>query len=236
MVISFNQPAFIPWAGVFARMMNCDRMVLLDDTWLARGFTFVNRNRIKTTRGGLWVSVPLERAGRGRQSIRQLKIHRKAIWAEKLISTFRHEYGRSPWFDPVMSRLEPALLDPDPAFPGLVIPILESLRRMLDIPARFLLQSRLGIAGRGVELYIAACRATGADAVLLPSPAAGSVDWRRLVQEGLSVRFLHYTPLVTPQFWGGFVGSLSVLDALFCVGPEATRRLIVAASRVEPVT
>ena len=236
MVISFNQPAFIPWAGVFARMMNCDRMVLLDDTWLARGFTFVNRNRIKTPSGALWISVPLERAGRGRQSIRQLKIHRKEIWAEKLKSTLRHQYGRSPWFEPVMSRLEPALQDPDPGFPGLVIPILEGLRRILDIPARFLLQSRLGIAGRGVELYAAACRATGADAVLLPSPAAGCVDWRRLVKDGISVRFLHYTPPVTPQFWGDFLGNLSILDALFCVGPEATRRLIAAESRVEPVT
>jgi hypothetical protein len=45
-IISFNQPAFIPWGGFFARLLSSDRMVLLDDTVLARGFTFVNRNRL----------------------------------------------------------------------------------------------------------------------------------------------------------------------------------------------
>lgn len=46
MNVTFNQPAFIPWGGFFARLLNSDRMVLLDETILARGFSYVNRNRI----------------------------------------------------------------------------------------------------------------------------------------------------------------------------------------------
>jgi len=236
MVISFNQPRSSPWGGVFARLLYCDRMVLLDNTWLARGFTFVNRNRIKTMDGVLWVTVPLERAGRGRQTLRDLKIHEKPRWAQKFIATLRHHYSRSPWFEQVMARLTPALEDPDPGFPAMVLPIMESLRRFMDLPARFLLQSRLGVSGRGVELYAAACRASGAESVILPSAAAACVDWRSLQAGGITVSFLRYEPPVTPQFWGEFRGNLSVLDALFCVGPEATRRLLATASRIEPVT
>ncbi len=47
-------------------------MILLDDTLLARGFTFVNRNRLKGPEGELWISVPLKRKGRGRQKIKDL--------------------------------------------------------------------------------------------------------------------------------------------------------------------
>lgn len=236
MVISFNQPAFIPWGGVFARLLHCDRMVLLDNTLLARGFTFVNRNRVKTMAGALWVTVPLERAGRGRQMIRDLEIHEKTRWAKRLLETLRHHYARSPWFDAVLARLTPALDDPDPHFMATVFPIMESLRRYLDLPARFLLQSRLGAGGTGVELYAAACRASGAEAILLPAAAADCVDWRQLQAIGITVNFLRYEPPVTPQFWGEFRGNLSILDSLFCIGPEATRRLLAASARVEPVT
>ncbi|HDP94908.1 MAG TPA: hypothetical protein ENN40_06065 [Candidatus Aminicenantes bacterium] len=135
-----------------------------------------------------------------------------------------------------MARLSPALDDPDPGFMATVFPIMESLRRFMELPARFLLQSRLGVKGRGAELYVAACRASGAESVLLPAAAAACVDWRYLQAQGITVNFLRYEPPVTPQFWGDFRGNLSILDCLFCVGPEATRQLISTGSRVEPVT
>ncbi len=69
MRIGFHQPAFIPWAGFWARLAAVDQMVLLDDTFLARGFTFVNRNRIKGPNGEIWLTVLLKRKGRGRQKI-----------------------------------------------------------------------------------------------------------------------------------------------------------------------
>jgi hypothetical protein len=57
MRICFNQPAFIPWGGFFARLLHSDKMVLLDDTLLARGFTFRRKPipvypRLKTPRRG----------------------------------------------------------------------------------------------------------------------------------------------------------------------------------------
>ena len=77
MRLSFNQPVFLPWGGFFARLLHSDKMVLLDETLLARGFTFVNRNRFKGPEGEIWISVPLKRKGRGRQKIKDLEIHEK---------------------------------------------------------------------------------------------------------------------------------------------------------------
>jgi hypothetical protein len=62
MRISFNQPAFIPWGGFFARLIRSDRMVLLDETVLGRGFTDVNRNRLKCPEGVIsmaWPEMPV---------------------------------------------------------------------------------------------------------------------------------------------------------------------------------
>ena len=61
MILSFNQPSFIPWSGFFARLIASDKMVLLDNTLFAQGFTFVNRNRIKSPEGELWITVPVKK-------------------------------------------------------------------------------------------------------------------------------------------------------------------------------
>ena len=64
--------------------------------------------------------------------------------------------------------------------------------------------------------------------IKVPGPPVFRIDGELVRQEN--------EPPVIPQFWGEFRGNLSVLDSLFCVGPEATRRLLAAASRIEPVT
>ena len=82
MILSFNQPSFIPWPGFFARLIASDKMVLLDNTLFAQGFTFVNRNRIKSPEGELWITVPIKKKGLGRQKIKDLVIYQKQYWAE----------------------------------------------------------------------------------------------------------------------------------------------------------
>ncbi len=116
MRISFHQPAFIPWGGFWARLMNVDKMILLDDTLLAQGFTFVNRNRLKGPNGEIWITVPLKRKGLGRQKIRDLKIYEKSWWAKRFLATLRHYYGKSIYFEPLFSEMARIVNDQNDRF------------------------------------------------------------------------------------------------------------------------
>ncbi len=225
MVLSFNQPAFIPWGGFFARLMAADRMVLLDDTLFARGFTFVNRNRIKGPDGQVWITVPIKKKGRGRQKIRDLEIYQKPYWAGKFAQTLRHSYGKSVYFEGLHELLMRIIRTDGPRFLLLAGDILECLRRQLAIETPFLLQSEIGVEARGIDLLIEIARKLGADEVILPFPASRLLDWRQIAEAGIGVRFLKFVSHVYPQFWGEFTANLSVLDLLFCVGP-AGRQLL----------
>jgi hypothetical protein len=231
MRICFNQPAFIPWGGFFARLIHSDRMVLLDRTVLARGFTYVNRNRVKGPDGEIWITVPLKRKGRGQQEIRDLEIYEKRRWVGKFLLTLRHFYGKSVHFEPIFEKVKAAVETPEESFISLAVALLNLLSESLDIPTGMILQSETGITGRGTSLLVALAKETGAQEVVLPYFSEKAVESDRFREEKIEVRFLRYAPPPYPQFWGDFVENLSALDLLLCLG-AAGKAVIEKGARV----
>lgn len=218
MRISFNQPAFIPWGGFFARLLCSDKMVLLDETVLAHGFTYVNRNRVKGPLGEVWITVPLKRKGRGEQEIKNLEIYEKDRWAKKFLLTLKHFYGKSIFFEPIFGEIKAAAETPDESFMNLALALLKILQANFDIETETILQSKIGVRGKGTPLLVAIAKELGAREVVLPYFSEKAVESDRFKKEKIQVRFLRYMPPPYPQFWGNFLENLSALDLLLCLG------------------
>jgi len=220
MKLTFNQPAFIPWGGFFARLIHSESMVLLDETVLARGFTYVNRNRIKGPRGEVWLTVPLKRKGRGVQRIRELEIYEKEKWRKKFLLTLRHYYGKSLYFRAIEAEIMTVLDAPDPNFCPMAVALLTIIKSGLEIQPSTILQSETGVTGRGTGLLVSLAKELGAEEVILPYFSDKAVDYRAFEKERIHVRLVRYDPPHYPQFWGDFLKNLSALDLLFCCGKE----------------
>jgi len=225
MILSFNQPAFMPWGGFFCRLLAADRMVLLDNTLFARGFTFVNRNRVKGAAGETWLTVPLKKKGLGRQKIKDLEIYQKEYWGKKFLTTLSHLYGKSIYFERIYKPIARIIKKQDTHFLNMAIEILEVLRSALSIKTPFVLQSQIGVEGMGINLLVQITKKLGAGEVILPYPSQLLVDWRQFEEAGIGVRFLKFAAPVYPQFHGDFINCLSILDMLFCSGKASTQLL-----------
>jgi len=233
MILSFSQPAFIPWGGFFSRLTASDCMVLLDDTLFARGYTFVNRNRLKGAGGEVWNTVPIVKKGRGRQRIKDLEIYDKSRWAAKFLATLEQNYAKSIYFSKVFKELTRLLQEEDNRFLPMIINILELMKTGLSINTPFMLQSGLGIQGQGTDLLLDIAKEMSAGEVILPYPARSLVEWRKLEEEGIEVQFLKYQCPVYPQFRGDFISCLSMLDMFFCLGKDSTRLLGTHSSLIK---
>lgn len=220
MRICFNQPAFIPWGGFFARLLHSDKMVLLDDTLLARGFTFVKRNRIKGPDGEVWLTVPLKRKGRGRQKIKDLEIYEKGRWAKKFLLTLRHFYGNSVSFESIHEKFQTAVETPGDSFLNMVLELLNIVKKALDIDKEIILQSQITITGKGTPLLVSITKELGAEEVIMPYLSEKHIDCHQFKKENINVRFLRFAPVQYPQFWGDFIKNLSALDLLLCCGKD----------------
>lgn len=223
MKICFNQPYFIPWGGFYARLLSSDKMVLLDDTLLARGFTYVTRNRIKSPTGEKWISVPLKRKDRGRQKIKDLVIYEKARWRKDFLMTLQHFYKKSIFFESLFDRTKTALETPDGSFFNMVYDLLNLTKDNFDIDKEMIIQSKIGITGKGTPLLVSLAKELKASEVILPYFSQRAIECGRFKKEKIQVFFLRYSPPRYPQFWGSFVKNLSALDLLFCMGKNGRK-------------
>lgn len=225
MRVSFNQPAFIPWGGFYARLIHSDLMIILDRTQFARGFTFVNRNRLKGPQGEIWVTVPLKKKGLGLQKISQLHLARPESWGYKFLSLLRHYYGHSLYYERTVSDLEKILREAGDNFLQLALKTSRLLAEYFGLETPFQLQSEMGLELKGTELLVELALRAGAGELLLPYLADRHLNLEVLNRAGLKVIYLKYHQIPYPQFWGNFIENLSTLDLWLCCGPEGLNNI-----------
>ncbi len=93
--------------------------------------------------------------------------------------------------------------------------------RHLQIPARVVLLSELGIEATEPRLTLDVCRKLGASHFLAQRSAGKYFDTTIFQSAGIQLMFFNPRPPVYPQLWGAFIANLSVFDLLFNCGPAA---------------
>jgi hypothetical protein len=98
-IVSINQPGYLPWLGYFHRIAVSDCHVVLDSVQFEKN-SFTNRNRLRTQQGWTWLTVPVQTKGRfGELRIRDLPVTDDRRWAGKHASTIDLNYRRAPFHD-----------------------------------------------------------------------------------------------------------------------------------------
>src|SRR6185295_8342348 len=94
-----NQPNYIPWRGYFHQIKKADVFVFYDDVQFDK-HGWRNRNRIKTSNGPVWLTIPV--ASRGNvvhhTPINAIEILWDKPWNEKHWATLRQAYAKAPYF------------------------------------------------------------------------------------------------------------------------------------------
>ena len=77
-ILAAHQPNFLPWLGYLHKAAQADVFVLADDVQYTK-HGFINRNRVRTSQGWQWLTVPVRTRGRGRQRIYDLEQRRHEL-------------------------------------------------------------------------------------------------------------------------------------------------------------
>jgi len=99
MIVTIMQPAYLPWLGYFDRIARSDLYVVLDHVQFEKN-SFTNRNKLRTSAGWTWLSVPVKTGRRfGRLAIDKLETSPGSNWRRKHWDTIRFNYAKAPFFD-----------------------------------------------------------------------------------------------------------------------------------------
>ncbi|MBW2217635.1 MAG: WbqC family protein [Deltaproteobacteria bacterium] len=221
MIVSAYQPYFAPFPGFFAKAMHSDILVLMDGVQFPRGTSWLTRNRFKNDQGTFYVTVPVWKKGLGLQKITDVKICYERPWARKSLASLEASYARAPFFENHLEFLEDVFSDRFERLIDLNVEIIRHLMRHLQIPAKVVLLSELGIKATEPQLTLDVCRKLGASHFLAQRSAGKYLDPTIFKSAGIKLMFFNPRPPVYPQLWGAFIANLSVFDLLFNCGPAA---------------
>ena len=225
MVVSIMQPAYLPWLGYFHRIWLSDVHIVLDNVQMDRNSKtkFTNRNKIRTSNGWCWLTVPLRTKGKGKAvEINKLEISNESNWKHKHWSAIKHNYAKTPYFElhkdffrEVYSAQDKYLIDP-------VKEITNYLLMHLEIKTEILYSSRMNLVGEKDELIMNLCKKVGAQKYISGIFGKDYLNTEKFFENNIQVEFHNYNHPVYPQHYAGFEPYMSVIDLLFNCGPDST--------------
>jgi hypothetical protein len=229
MLISIHQPNYIPWLGYFRKIALSDTFVFFDNVQMPGGKSYVSRNEIKTLQGRLWLTVPVADKGEG-TLISEARIADQR-WPRKHLKTLEINYSASPWKSLIRDDLAPIFEAGSETIADLNCALIERISRLIGLEdVKFVRASGLDLKTEGADSITEILNTLGATEYLTGSGAGSTrhLDINELATNGIKTRFVSSEFSEYRQFHSDFAGNLSVLDALLCIGPDATGELLHA--------
>jgi len=222
LIISINQPAFIPWLGYFQRILLSDLHVVLDHVQFEKN-SMINRNKIKTKDGKeLWLTIPVKTSGRfGDLSINKIEIHNNRKWQKRITESIKHSYGKSPFFNEYYKDLELMICDDYLLLNDIIKRISKYLISQLQINIPIYYSTDLAIRNEKSELILELCKYFKADTYISGPFGRNYLEIEKFESAKIKLLFHDYNHPTYKQINGGFISHLSILDLLFNKGPES---------------
>ena len=222
MIVSINQPAYLPWLGYFHRIAVSDLHIVLDHVQFEKN-SFTNRNKVRTKEGWCWLTVPVKTKGR----FGDLRIHRlecaddEGHWARKHWETLRLSYARAPYLAQHASFFEGVYQGKWDHLSTLLREVTGYMLKAFEITCRLLYSSDMQAEGAKDELVLNICKAVKGT-VYLSGPLGRSYLREDLFRRaGIQVIYHDYRHPTYPQAYPGFEPHMSAVDLLFNCGPES---------------
>jgi hypothetical protein len=227
MILSAHQPAYLPWLGLFHKIALSDVFCILDTPAYSR-HDFVNRNRIKTANGPIWLTVPVETHGTKAQRICDVRIARSG-WRRKHLAAMAHSYRKAPYFDAYFPEIEAAIAKPYTFVTELASDLMRLLMRRLAMTTQLVIASDYTFRGKKSEYLVDICRTLRASSFLFGAQGRDYANAATFTSAGIDLAFQAYRHPVYRQRYGEFVPRLSIVDLLFNHGP-ASRAILLSGN------
>lgn len=217
--VAILQSNYIPWKGYFDIIHDVDEFIFLDDVQYTRQ-DWRNRNRIKTSRGPAWLTIPVGTNLKRRIYEVELPSNSWAIGHWRLIE---NSYARSPHFDLWRPLIEEIYLHRSWRYlSDLNQHLVRAIAGRLGVATRFHDSREFGSRESKQDRVIDIVRQIGGN-VYVSGPAAMTyLDSKRFVDAGIDLVLKSYDGYPEyPQLYPPFVHEVTILDLLFNTGPDA---------------
>ncbi len=218
MIIAVHQPQYLPWLGYFDKIDQADIFVILDNVQFKKN-EFQNRNRIKTSQGWQWITVPVKY--RFPEKIGEVKINNEVDWRRKHHTALISNYNRSAYFKDYSDFFEDLYKRDWILLANLNIYVIEYVIKQLKIDTKIIKASDLELSNDPTQRLIDICKGLGADTYLAGAGGREYMDADSFEKSGINLIFQEFQHPVYKQLYGKFEPYMSMVDLLFNHGSKS---------------
>ena len=212
------QPGYLPWLGFFEQLYRGDIFVIYDDVQYDK-HSWRNRNKIKTSQGAQWLTVPVNVDSK--TIIKDVNINNSQNWQRKHIKAVKQNYSKALFFERYFCDFQNILSKQYKYLVELDMELIYWLSEQLNIKKEIIFSSDLKIKGDRISRLIKICKKLGTNKFYEGAAGRSYIDPSDFGNEGIKVEFQNYPHPVYRQLYGQFTPYLSVIDLLFNEGENS---------------
>jgi len=229
MKVAMMQPTFLPWQGYFELIYKADCFIFLDDfqfsvqSFHQRNRLFVNVDQVD------WYTVPVKKANAFGCSLNNTKFDESRNWRKKLVKRLQQNYSKTPFYNDIYPLISKIIIDQVDDLSTLNIKLIKAIVKLFEWDVEWRVSSGLPTNTKRSERVLELLHWCNASRYYA---AAGSAEYMKeddvFPIANLEVLFQRFQIESYPQKNSSneFIPNLSVVDALFNIGPAETARLI----------
>jgi hypothetical protein len=221
MKVVINQSNYLPWKGYFDLIHDADLFIFHDDLQYTKN-DWRNRNKIKTSRGLEWLTIPV--GTNEHRLINEVVLPADPSWRSKHWRLLQENYCHAPhfaryadFFREVYEQRSWTRLAELNQF------LIKTIaREFLGISTEFTDSAQFGFTTRKQERVLDLLKAVGARTYVSGPAAKAYLDSERFTEVGIELVWKDYSGY--PEYmqpFPPFEHAVSIVDLLFNTGPEA---------------
>jgi len=216
-----RQPGYMPNLGFFKKIQSCDIFVFLDDAQFAKD-GFDNRNRIKSSDGVAWITVPLARPVFGKK-MNEVLISYETDWQNIHCNQIYQNYKSAPFFFSYWPDIEKILTCKHRKLIDLNFKLIEYFNHTLGITTKTIKSSELAVTQTKTERLIEICSKLNATCYISGITGKNYLDEKLFLNSGIKLTYEHFIHPTYGQLHGNFIDNLSIIDLLMNEGPRSQK-------------
>lgn len=228
MIVAIHQPEHLPWMGFFNKMMNADKLVILDNVQYRKRY-FQNRNQILVNGEKKYVGVPVNIDNYRQKTIADMQIYldTEVPWKNKYLKTIEYNYKHHPFFEEYFPFFENLLGEDISSLYEFNMEIIRYFAQKLGINTEIVKASELFPSGEKSDLILDIAKKSGADVYLSGPSGRDYMELDKYRKESMGVWFNDFEhPIYMQKGTEQFIPYLSTLDLLMNVGEKQGRSIL----------
>ena len=219
--VMIRQPGYMPNLGFFKKIQSCDIFVFLDDAQFAKD-GFDNRNRIKSSDGVAWITVPLARPVFGKK-MNEVLISYETDWQSIHCNQIYQNYKSAPFFFSYWPDIEKILTCKHKKLIDLNFQLIKYFNHTLGITTKTIKSSELVVTQTKTERLIEICSKLNATCYISGITGKDYLDEKLFLNSGIKLIYEHFIHPTYRQLHGNFIDNLSIIDLLMNEGPRSQK-------------